>query len=112
MHFQSANFPDRVLRHQNFRIKLDEFAPVLDPGVESPENQLLRADCSFKLMHALDVGALTTDAGAVTFQSINFPDRYIRHRDFHLFLEPHDGSSLFKEHATFLTRSGFYQPHI
>jgi hypothetical protein len=46
------------------------------------------------------------DASWVSIQSVNFPDRYIRHRDFKLFLEqaPDD---LSRQDVTFRIVDGF-----
>jgi Alpha-L-arabinofuranosidase B (ABFB) domain len=84
VHLQASNFLDSVLRHENFRIKLHEFTTGLDAGPETPEHKLLREDCSFILMRGL---ADPSNPFSVSFRSFNFPTRFIRHRDFHLFLE-------------------------
>lgn len=86
------------LRHQDFRIKLLEFNPGLippDPRPETPEEKLLREDSTFKVVRGL------ADPAGVSFESVNFPGRFIRHRDFHLFLEPAD-SDLARRDATFI----------
>jgi Alpha-L-arabinofuranosidase B (ABFB) domain len=102
---RSLNFPLHVLRHQNFRIRLDEFNPPLTPppgsGLasrpETPEEELLRKDATFVLRPGI------ADPNAVSFQSLNFPDRFIRHRDFHLFVEAIDMNSDVARHdATFI----------
>ena len=98
---RSSNFPLHVLRHQDFRLKLHEYNPPLLPPPElgsrpeTPEEQLLRKDASFFLVPGL------ADSAGVSFRSFNFPDRFIRHRDFHLFLEPAD-SDLARRDATFI----------
>ena len=86
-----VNFPLHALRHQDFRIKLAEFNPGLIPpggGIpETPEQQLLRLDCTFLVEHGLaDPG----NPRAVSFRVVNpgLQDRFIRHRDFHLLIEP------------------------
>lgn len=93
---RSSNFPLHVFRHQDFRLKLQEYNPPLSPPPESglgsrpetPEEQLLREDASFFLVPGL------ADSSAFSFRSFNFPDRFIRHRDFHLFVEPVDSDHL------------------
>ena len=45
--------------------------------------------------------AAPNDHNAVSFRSVNFPDRYIRHRDFHLFVEPRGSPNLAPD-ATFI----------
>ena len=103
---RSLNFPLHVLRHQDFRVKLHEFNPPLfgpSPRPETPEERLLREDTSFFMIHGL------ADPSAVSFRSFNFPDRFLRHRDFHLFVEPVD-SALGRSDATFHLRDPFVLP--
>ena len=84
---RSVNFPLHVLRHQDFRIKLHEYNPPLIPPPElggfheTPEQRLLREDATFFVVRGL------ADPGGVSFRSFNFPDRFLRHREFHLFVE-------------------------
>jgi hypothetical protein len=73
---RSVNYPKLYLRHQDFRIKLQEPA--------GPNDQVFWKDATF----FQEPGA--ADPTGVSFRSSNFPDRYIRHRDFHLFVEPVD----------------------
>jgi hypothetical protein len=109
VNLRSVNFPAHVLRHQDFRIKLNEYNPGLippNPRPETPEEKLLREDATFFLVEGL---ADATNPAAVSFRSLNFPDRFIRHRDFHLFLEPAD-SDLARHDATFILREPFAPP--
>jgi hypothetical protein len=107
----STNFPLHVFRHQDFRLKLHEFiSPGLIPPPElgssrpeTPEERLLREDASFFLVSGLAASNL------ISFRSFNFPDRFIRHRDFHLFVEPAD-SDLARMDATFNLREPFFVP--
>jgi Alpha-L-arabinofuranosidase B (ABFB) domain len=109
INIRSVNFPLHVLRHQGFRIKLHEFNPGLIPppdlGVrpETPEEKLLREDSTFILEPGL------ADASAFSFRSVNFRDRFIRHRDFHLFVEPVT-DELSRNDATFHIRGAFFVP--
>jgi hypothetical protein len=84
-----------VLRHQDFRIKLAEFnPPLLPPGGQFPPDvQLLMEDSLFVKQFGLA-------GGGVSFRSVRFSDRFIRHRDFHLFLESPDSESALYD-ATF-----------
>jgi hypothetical protein len=107
---RSTNFPGHVLRHQDFRVKLHEFNPPLSPPPElggprpeTPEEQLLREDASFFIVSGL------ADPAAFSFRSFNFPDRFIRHRDFHLFVESAD-SELARQDATFSVTEPFAAP--
>lgn len=98
----AINFDWFFLRHQDFRLKLqkdpDQFAPgqpgTFGHGAPLPVEQLFIADSSFFLVPGL------ADPTGVSFRSVNFPDRYIRHRDFHLYLEPVN-SDLASHDATF-----------
>ena len=86
--FRSINFPNHFLRHQDFRLKLHERPS--DPS----QQELFNADTTFTQRPGL------ADVTATSFVSFNFPDRFIRHRAFHLFLEPR-GTPLIEEDATF-----------
>ncbi len=103
---RSTNFPSHVLRHQDFRIKLQEFNPsLIPPGghSETPDERLLREDSTFILEPGL------ADSTAVSFRSFNFPDRFIRHRDFHLQVEPVN-DDLSRHDATFRLTTPFAPP--
>ncbi|WP_082905515.1 AbfB domain-containing protein [Bradyrhizobium centrolobii] len=98
-----SNFSTMCLRHQDFRIKLHEFNPPIFGPNSRPETsaeKLLREDCTFTVRRGL------ADPAGVSFESVNFPGRFIRHRDFHLFLEPAD-SDLARRDATFIVVSPF-----
>jgi hypothetical protein len=73
--FASHNFGNHVLRHQDFRIKLHD-------GSGAGDLPLLRRDATFLVAPGL------ADPTAVAFRSLNFPERFLRHRDFHLYIEP------------------------
>ncbi|MEV7571326.1 AbfB domain-containing protein [Streptomyces tanashiensis] len=101
--FESKNFPNRYLRHQGFRIKLHEGPRgyLGSPPPESDEMKLMRRDATFR-----QVQGLASPDGWVSFESINFPNHYIRHSEFHLFLAPIRGELDLKD-ATFAIRDGF-----
>jgi hypothetical protein len=42
----------------------------------------------------------------LSFQSVNYPDRFVRHKNYQLWLDPNDGSDLFNSDATFRRRPG------
>jgi len=84
-------FPERhFLRHRDFRVRLERSSGTGD--------QLFKQDSTFFLEPGL---ASPNDHNAVSFRSFNFPDRYIRHRDFHLLVEPQDSANLVPD-ATFI----------
>ena len=111
--FFAVNFPSHVLRHQDFRIKLSELrfdisAPSTSPS-ETPEHRLIREDSIFSRIPGLykELFPPPTLPGfngqGVSFQATNLPTTggpfFIRHRDFHLFLEqqpfePDEGDDL------------------
>ncbi len=84
---RSINFPDRLLRHRDFRVFLE--------GPSGSEDRLFQQDSSFFLEPGL------ADPDGFSFRSFNFRDRFLRHRDFHLFVEPEDSPNLAQD-ATFL----------
>ncbi len=83
--FRASNFPMFLLRHQDFVLKLQQELLDIDP--ERPpfyltaESELFWADSAFLVVPGL------ADATWVSFRSVNFPDHYLRHRDFTLRLE-------------------------
>jgi hypothetical protein len=102
---RSVNFPFHVLRHQSYRLKLHEYNPPLIPpeGLhETPEQKLLREDSLY-----IPVPGLAGEG--VSFRSFNYPDRFIRHRDFHLWVEIAN-DQLSHEDATFFVRDAFAPP--
>ncbi|MDX6281073.1 MAG: hypothetical protein QOH03_2144 [Kribbellaceae bacterium] len=88
--FRSANFPDRFLRHRDFRI-------FLEPPAGANDEQH-RADSTFVFLRGL-----TGEDETFSFRSLDFPDRFLRHRDFHLFVEapPAPDDPGFAQDATF-----------
>jgi hypothetical protein len=84
--FRSRNFPDRRLRHRDFRIHLE--------GPNDPNPQLFIADSTFQVVKGL------ADPNGFSFKATNLPNHFIRHRDFHLFVEPQDSPNLAAD-ATF-----------
>lgn len=67
------------IRHQNFRVLLQP-----PPDGDPKEQEQFRLDSTFFM-----VGGLANPVDGVSFQSVipNLADFYIRHRDFHIFLE-------------------------
>jgi hypothetical protein len=86
---RSVNYPDRYWHTSGDYVKLD---PV---GSDSA-----RRDAAFKVVKGL------ADASCYSFATAD--GTYLRHRDFLLRNEPDDGSSLFKQDATFCARPSSY----
>jgi hypothetical protein len=63
-------------------------------GPSGPDDQLFRQDSTFFIESGL------SDPHGCSFRSFNFRDRLIRHRDFHLWVEPQDSPNLAPD-ATF-----------
>ena len=60
--------------------------------------QLFQLDSTFFLEKGL------ADQNGVSFGSVNFPDRYLRHRNFKLFLEPKNSPNLAADATFFRTQ--------
>jgi hypothetical protein len=85
--FQSVNFPGHYLRHQDSRLKLTpEAGPKSDAAI--------KPDGTFYSREGL------ADLRATSLESYSAPGRFIRHRDFHLYVESGD-SELYRGDATF-----------
>ncbi|WP_235147930.1 AbfB domain-containing protein [Fischerella thermalis] len=48
------------------------------------------------------------DNNASSFESLNFPGHYIRHKNFELWIDASDGSDLFRKDATFSITTPLY----
>jgi hypothetical protein len=78
----------RYLRHQGFRARIDEnVSPV--------------QDSEFRVVPGL------ASSSAVSFESVNFPGRFLRHRSNNeIWLDANDGSAAFRNNATWHRRAG------
>jgi GH43 family beta-xylosidase len=84
---RSANFPDRYVRHHDYRLRTDPDVRVL-------------ADSQFRLVTGL------AGSGTVSLESINFPGRHVRARaDGTVHLDATDGTSAFAGQASFRQRA-------
>lgn len=83
----SSNIAGNYVRHMNGRGRID---PNVTP----------LADSQFLMVPGL------ANPSAVSFESINFPNAYLRHRNGEIWLDAYDGSALFKSDATFYKRPG------
>src|SRR5262245_46581765 len=86
--FSSVNFLGKYLRHSNSRIRLDNIPPVTGNHATL---FLFLQDSSFFQVQGL------ANPNGVSFRSFNFPDRFLRHRNFSLFVEPRDSPNLASE---------------
>lgn len=85
---QSYNFPDRYLRHANYRARIDS-------------NVSPAQDAQFKMVAGL------TDARGVSFESVNFPGRFLRVRaNGEVWLDANDSTAAFATDATFRRVAG------
>ncbi|WP_353736664.1 AbfB domain-containing protein [Leptolyngbya sp. UWPOB_LEPTO1] len=97
---RSRNYPKRWMRHSFWRIRFDEY----DQGAQPSD--LFKKDASFEMV----VPGLAGQC--VSFRSVNYPDRYIRHRNFELWLDVLENTDLFRRDATFCKqppRAGYYR---
>ncbi|MFK3985669.1 glycoside hydrolase family 43 protein [Micromonospora sp. NPDC050397] len=85
---KSSNFPDRFVRHADNLGRLDPYP--FDPY----QDQMWRM-----------VPGLADSAG-VSFQSVNYPSRYLRHRNYEVWLDANDGTAAFHADATFYRGAG------
>ncbi|MFJ4617005.1 AbfB domain-containing protein [Streptomyces sp. NPDC088812] len=83
---------DRYLRHADSLA----FTEVVDAG----SSDLLKQDATYTLRRGL------ADSSCYSFESVNYPGRYLRHADSRVRLASDDGSALFREDATFCARPG------
>jgi len=82
--FESVNYPGNYMRHEGYRIKL---SAGNDPS--------FKADATFYKKTGL------ADPNQSSFESSNFPGYFVRHKNSELFIDPNNGSDLFKKDSTF-----------
>ena len=88
--FEATNVGDHYFKQAFFRIVL---AKRLD-------EQKFREDATFCIVSGLH-RTKRSGADSMSFRSFNYPDRYIRHRNSDLWLDPFENTSLFRADATF-----------
>jgi hypothetical protein len=86
---KAYNYPDRYVRHADNAGRIDTYP--FDPY----------QDQQWRIVPGL------ADAAGVSFQSVNFPNMYLRHANSVLVLNTNDNSALFKADATFHRVPGF-----
>jgi hypothetical protein len=95
----NQQFPDHYFRHQDFRLKLQP---------HTSGDTLFEQDATFALVPSLRL--LDDGFHGVSFRSLNFPDHYLRHQNFHLFLAPFSFDEVFQKDATFRLTRGSRAP--
>jgi hypothetical protein len=83
----SYNYPDRYIRHWDFRAKIEANVTNL-------------ADSQFRVVTGL------AGSGTISLESTNYPGYYLRHRNFEVWVEKNDGTAGFRSDASFQRRSG------
>ncbi len=88
---RSYNYPDRYLRHWEYRGRLEANVSPL-------------ADSQFRVITGL------AGSGTVSLESTNFPGYYLRHKNFEVYVEKADGTAVFNGDASFHQRAGLADP--
>jgi len=83
---RSKNFPKLFLRHRDFRVRLE--------GPSGSNDPLFDNEATFAVVTGL------ADPNGISFESVSPRGHFLRHRDFHLFVEPEDSPNLAPD-ATF-----------
>lgn len=97
--FRALNWPRFYLRHQESLVKLHEepmfgIDPNRPPTYQTPDNELFWADVTFRVVPGL------ADPTWVSFESVNYPGRFLRHSNYKLRLDP-VADDLGRKDATF-----------
>ncbi|MFI9006045.1 AbfB domain-containing protein [Actinosynnema sp. NPDC053489] len=85
-------YTDRYLRHADSLAHTE----VVTAGSAA----LLKADATYTVRRGL------ADSSCYSFESVNFPGRFLRHANGRVGIAPDDGSALFRADATFCARPG------
>ncbi|MFF6787106.1 family 43 glycosylhydrolase [Streptomyces sp. NPDC012510] len=89
--FRSYNFPDRYIRQVSFRGRIDADMTNL-------------AESQFRMVPGL------AGSGTVSLESTSNPGYYLRNRDYEIWLDKSDGTTGFKNGASFTRRAGQADP--
>lgn len=84
---QSYNFQDRYVRHSSYAAQIDANVSPAQDG-------------QWRIVPGL------AGTGTVSFQSVNYPGYYLRHKDYVVVLAADDGSATFKADASFKAVAG------
>jgi len=87
--FRSVNLADKFIRHAHSLGEVTKVASMLD-----------RADATFMVRPGLK-----EQRNSVSYESVNYPGYYLRHKDFRIRIDRNDGTDLFKSDATFFRRA-------
>lgn len=85
--FEASNVSDAFIRHRDARGRIDA-------------NVTPFADSQWRMVPGL------ADPAGVSFESVNFPGEFLRHRNGELWKDPFAGQALFLADATFYIRDG------
>ena len=85
--FESAEKPGYFLRHYGFHISLETKATARNPAIFEKDATFQKKTDKF-------------NKGFVSFESTNYPGRYIRHQGYRLKISKQDKSQLFKDDAS------------
>jgi hypothetical protein len=88
--FEATNARDHYLKQAFWRI-------VLAKRLDEPR---FREDATFCIVPGLHKGS-RAGVESMSFRSFNFPNRYIRHRDYELWLDPFEDTPPYRDDATF-----------
>ncbi|RSM62109.1 beta-galactosidase [Actinoplanes sp. ATCC 53533] len=88
----TAGYDNRYLRHRDSLARTD----VINAGSTLTDRQ----DATFTVRAGL------ADSTCSTFESVNFPGRYLRHAGYRLQIATNDGTTVFAQDATFCAQPG------
>ena len=91
--FEASNFPGYVIRHSNYIARLNSINPASNSTLD-------RNDASFTTVQGL------ANSSCYSFQSVNYPSRYLRTTNFQIHLDVNDSSAQFAKDATFCAAAG------
>jgi hypothetical protein len=97
--YEAVNFQNFFLRHQDFRLKLQE-----RPGDGDPAQSQFDLDATFLIVDGLAPHDSSREIHSL--RAVNFDTMFLRHRDFHLFLTEIN-TDLDRMDATFEIIDGF-----
>jgi hypothetical protein len=87
----TAGYTDRSLRHQD--------GAALTAVVNDSSADLLKQDATFTVRAGL------ADATCYSFESVNFPGQFLRHRNWRVYKDANDNTDLYKKDATFCAQA-------